>query len=290
MPQGEPSSDPQGISHLPDAGRVFGFHWYCKANLAWIGPLFCKETPPHADESGASFSGIETGAGRGDLIGGGRSGSGTRSAMMVAAPRWLPLALLGLLATAIALGGGVAPGAAALLCLLTGAIGLVAASSRRLPPLSPAVWGLALLWSGVALASLIWNRHLDASLDGSAAAICASLVWMLGATLVDGKARRRFVIGLAICWGSRRIAGACRSGAGSAGLDSPGRSESPGGMAPAARQPGAGGSPLIPNRPVAVPESRPFCGSAWPASSGRESQRRLLEAPAWPLRWRSLHF
>jgi hypothetical protein len=118
--------------------------------------------------------------------------------MMVAAPRWLPLALLGLLATAIALGGGVAPGAAALLCFLTGAIGLVAAASRRLPPLSPAVWGLALLWPGVAFASLIWNRHLEASLDGSAAAICASLVWMLGATLVDGKARRRFVIGLAI--------------------------------------------------------------------------------------------
>ena len=118
--------------------------------------------------------------------------------MMVAAPRWLPLALLGLLATAIALGGGVAPGAAALLCFLTGAIGLVAASSRRLPPLSPAVLGLALIGSGVALVSLLWNRHLNASLDGSAAAICASLVWMLGATLVDGKARRRFVIGLAI--------------------------------------------------------------------------------------------
>jgi len=129
----------------------------------------------------------------------GVSGSEARSAMMVVAPRWLPLALLGLLATAIALGGGVAPGAAALLCLLTGAIGLIAASSRHLPPLPPAVWGIGLVWSGVALASLVWNRHLGASLDGSAAAICASLVWMLGATLVDGKARRRFVIGLAVC-------------------------------------------------------------------------------------------
>jgi hypothetical protein len=119
--------------------------------------------------------------------------------MTLAAPRWLPLALLGLLATAIALGGGVAPGAAALLCLLTGAIGLAAASSRCLPSLPPAVWGLALLWSGVALASILWSPHLDVSLGGSAAAICASLVWMLGATLVDGKARRRFVVGLAIC-------------------------------------------------------------------------------------------
>jgi hypothetical protein len=119
--------------------------------------------------------------------------------MTVAAPRWLPLALLGLLATAIALGGGVSPGAASLLCLLTGAIGLVAASSRRLPALSPAAWGLALLGSGVALASLVWKRHPEASLDGAAAAICASLVWMLGAALVDGKARCRFVLGLAIC-------------------------------------------------------------------------------------------
>jgi tetratricopeptide (TPR) repeat protein len=118
---------------------------------------------------------------------------------MAAAPRWLPLVMLGLLATAIALRGGVRPGAAALLCLLTGAIGLVAAAGRRLPALSPAAWGLALLWSGVALASIFWSRHVDASLDGSAAVICASLVWMLGATLVDGKARRRFVIGLAIC-------------------------------------------------------------------------------------------
>jgi len=118
--------------------------------------------------------------------------------MTLAAPRWLPLALLGLLATAIAVGGGVAPGAATLLCLLTGAIGLVAASSRRLPSLPPAVWGLALLCSGVALASLLRSRHLDASLGEAAAAISASLVWMLGATLVDGKARRRFVVGLAI--------------------------------------------------------------------------------------------
>jgi tetratricopeptide (TPR) repeat protein len=117
---------------------------------------------------------------------------------MVAAPRWLPPALLGLLATAIALRGGVAPGAAAALSVLTGVVGLFAASGRRLPPLSPAVWGLALLWSGVALASIIWSRHVDASLDGSAAVICASLVWMLGASLVDGKARRRFVIGLSI--------------------------------------------------------------------------------------------
>ena len=129
----------------------------------------------------------------------GVSGSGTGAVMTMAAPRWLPLALLGLLATAIALGGGVAPGATALLCLLTGAIGLVAASSRRLPPLPPAVWGLALVWSGVALASIIWGPQLDVSLDGSAAAICASLVWMLGAALVDGRARRHFVIGLAIC-------------------------------------------------------------------------------------------
>jgi len=118
--------------------------------------------------------------------------------MTSAAPRWLPLALLGLLATAIAVGGGVAPGAAALLCLLTGAIGLVAASTRRLPPLSPAVWSLALLWSGVALAWKLRSGHLDASLGGAAAAISASLVWMLGATLVDGRARRRFVVGLAI--------------------------------------------------------------------------------------------
>ena len=119
--------------------------------------------------------------------------------MTLAAPSWLPLALLGLLAAAIILGGGVAPGAAALLCLLTGVIGLFAASSRRLPSLPPAVWGLALLWSGVALASIIWSRQLDASLAELAAVICAALVWMLGATLVDGKARRRFVVGLAIC-------------------------------------------------------------------------------------------
>jgi len=118
---------------------------------------------------------------------------------MVAAPRWLPVVMLGLLATAVALRGGVRPGAAALLCLLTGAIGLAAASGRRLPPLSPAVWGLALLWSGVALASLLWSRHVDASLDGSAAVICTSLLWMLGATLVDERARRRFVIGLSLC-------------------------------------------------------------------------------------------
>ena len=107
--------------------------------------------------------------------------------------------MLGLLATAVALRGGVTPGAAALLCLLTGAIGLVAASSRSLPPLSPAVCGLALLWSGVALASVIWSRHVDASIDGSAAVICASLVWLLGAALVDAKARRSFVLGLTVC-------------------------------------------------------------------------------------------
>ena len=119
--------------------------------------------------------------------------------MTMTAPRWLPLALLGLLATAIALGGGVAPGSTALLCLLTGGIGLVAASSRRLPTLPPVVWGLALVWSGVALVSIPWGPQLDVFRDGSAAAVCASLVWMLGASLVDGKARRRFVLGLAIC-------------------------------------------------------------------------------------------
>jgi len=31
MPDGEPSPDPQGISHRPDTGGVFEFHWHCKA-------------------------------------------------------------------------------------------------------------------------------------------------------------------------------------------------------------------------------------------------------------------
>jgi len=32
MPHAEPSSDPQGISHLFDAEGVFEFHWHCKAS------------------------------------------------------------------------------------------------------------------------------------------------------------------------------------------------------------------------------------------------------------------
>ncbi len=116
----------------------------------------------------------------------------------MASPRLLVASLLALLALAVGLRGGVTPASAALVHAVAGGIGLAWATRRNLRPAPRSALLLAGGWVGLALASTLWSRSPDASLDASAALAAAALVFVLATLLPDRRARQHFSSGFAL--------------------------------------------------------------------------------------------
>ncbi len=112
--------------------------------------------------------------------------------------RWLIAGLMALLAAGVALRGGVTPGGAAALHAAAGVLGLAVALRGRRPAAPGSALALAIAWTGLALASVLWSRSADASLDAAAAIAAAGVVFLVATLLPDATARRELAGSFAV--------------------------------------------------------------------------------------------
>lgn len=108
------------------------------------------------------------------------------------------VALLGLVALALALGGAVDARASAVLFLGAAGVAAGAAALPGLPGLPRDACALAGGWITLGAASLLWSRAPDATLDRLAASAACAVAFLLAAGLRQPAPRRLFATGLAV--------------------------------------------------------------------------------------------
>jgi len=111
---------------------------------------------------------------------------------------WLGGVLLGLLAGAVALHGGVTAEGGTLLYLAVAGVAVLAAATRPFVTISGRGLELALAACGLGLASVLWSVAPDATLDASAPLLAATLVFLFCAGTLSTVQARRFLGGFAI--------------------------------------------------------------------------------------------